>query len=201
MNYLAHLYLAAADDEWQLGAWLGDFVRGDAAGLPWSARVVAGVQHHRALDTWTDAHPLMQQARERAPQALRRYMGIVWDLFLDAWLCARWQQFSTAPLPLFAEQALALLQRHHPTLPQRLQDFAHYARHYQVLGRYHEAAVMDRVLHGVAGRLSRPGPLAQARELWLPQWDWLEQQFAQFFPQAQAWSEAWVQDWHRRRST
>lgn len=200
MNYLAHFYLAVADEEWQLGAWLGDFVRGDTAALVWPERVVAGIQHHRALDTWTDAHPLMQGARERAPPALRRYMGIVWDLFLDAWLCRHWQGFSSAPLEDFAGQALALLQDHHERLPPRLQRFAGYAQRYQVLGRYHEEAVMDQVLQGVAGRLSRPGPLAQARELWLPQQDWLNQQFALFFPQARIWSEAWIRDWQQRQS-
>ena len=90
------------------------------------------------------------------------------------------------------------MERHHDIFPSRLQRFCRYAITHQVLNRYHEPLVMDQVLSGVAGRLSRPGPMANARHLLAPQQDRINAAFAEFFPAAVAWSRQWVEN---RKST
>lgn len=198
MNYLAHLLLADHSEQWQLGALLGDFVRGRASAQQWPADVLAGIEHHRALDSWTDAHSSILNLKQSAPGQLRRYMGIVLDLYLDAWLCRHWADFHHLPLDDFTAGIYHLMARHENWFPERLQRFCRYARKYEVLGRYHEASVMDQVLSGVAGRLSRPGPLADARNLLSDQQAQMDRAFAEFFPAAVVWSDQWVD---KRKST
>lgn len=198
MNHLAHLLLADASEAWQMGALLGDFVRGRPATLDWRAEVIAGIEHHRALDSWTDRHPLIVELKNQAPQGLRRYMGIVLDLFLDGWLCRHWQSFHGQTLAEFVAPVYAMMERHHDQFPLRLQRFCQYAINYQVLSRYHEPKVMDRVLAGVAGRLSQPGPLANARHLLAAHEAQIDDAFAEFFPAAVSWSHQWVA---KRKST
>ena len=192
MNYLAHLLLAAPEEHWRLGALLGDHVKGRAAVAAWPEKVALGITHHRALDYWTDTHPLMRAAREHAPPELRRYMGIVLDVMLDGWLCRHWRDYSAHTLDAFTADAYALLRRHEQHLPPDLRRFTHYAEDLQLFSRYHEPPVMDRVFHGIAQRLSRPGPLAQARPLLVPVQAQLDACFAGFFPQAQQWSAQWI---------
>ncbi|MCG8464666.1 MAG: ACP phosphodiesterase [Xanthomonadales bacterium] len=192
MNYLAHFLLAENNEQWRLGVLLGDVVKGRLDEQTWPALVCDGIQHHRAVDRWTDSHELVDTARELAPKPLRRYMGIVFDLMLDAWLSRHWQDWHDRPLAQFSADLYALMNRHHPQLPARLQRFSRYAQEYQVLSRYHEDAVMDRVLAGVASRLSRPGPLSDARRLLAPNQKQLDACFARFWPQAVHWSGQWV---------
>lgn len=192
MNHLAHQLLAGGDEQWRLGALLGDFVKGRDVAWRWPAAIAAGIEQHRALDAWTDQHPLIRAARQRAPQELRRYMGIVLDLMLDAWLSRHWADYCAQPLDEFAAEVYQLMRRHQAQFPERLRRFSAYAQHYQLLQRYGEAEVMDQVLAGVAQRLSRPGPLHRARVLLLPQQVFLDATFAEFFPAARRWSDQWV---------
>lgn len=198
MNYLAHFLLAEDDEQWRLGVLLGDSVKGRLEGQAWSGAVRDGIQHHRAVDRWTDSHEMVDAVRDLAPKTLRRYMGIVFDLMLDAWLSRHWQQWHGQSLTHFSAELYQLMERHYENLPERLQRFSRYARTHQVLSRYHDDAVMDRVLSGVAGRLSRPGPLSEARRLLAPQQAQMDEYFARFWPEAVRWSGQWVAE---RRAT
>ena len=42
-----------------------------------------GVQLHRAIDAYTDSHPVIEQLRRDLPTHLRRYAGILIDLSFD----------------------------------------------------------------------------------------------------------------------
>lgn len=191
MNHLAHVLLAGENDEWRLGALLGDFVKGRDGPEQWPAAVAASIRMHRALDTWTDGHPRVVALRQQAPSELRRYMGIAVDVYFDHLLSRQWALYCPTPLPLYAQRVYALLDEHYGSLPPGLQRFSHYARRYDVLARYGETAIIDQVFAGIAGRLSRSGPLARARPLLTPLKDQLESVFAEFFPAAVAWAASW----------
>ena len=81
MNYLAHAALAEPSDEARLGALLGDFARGlDEAALPEATRYA--LLEHRALDRWFDAREDVRAARAWFPPELRRFAGILIDVFV-----------------------------------------------------------------------------------------------------------------------
>ncbi len=94
MNFLAHLHLAEAAPESVLGNLLGDFVKG----YPWDDRfprsVWKGIVEHRAVDAFTDAHPEWQKSRALLPKRLRRFAGIVVDIYYDHFLHRNWERFS-----------------------------------------------------------------------------------------------------------
>ncbi|MDN5863131.1 MAG: ACP phosphodiesterase, partial [Salinisphaera sp.] len=114
MNYLAHLYLAQRTGTSAAGALLGDFVRGRlAGGLP--ADVETGIRLHRRVDTYTDSHPEVVAARRSFDPPLRRYAGILIDLYFDHILACRWPQWHPDPLPEFAADCAAKLRAAWPT--------------------------------------------------------------------------------------
>lgn len=100
MNYLAHLHLGGQRPEELLGSLYGDFVKGPLQG-EFRPGIESGIQLHRSIDAFTDAHPLVGQALSRFTHTRRRYAGIVLDVFFDHCLARDW-----GTMPMYRWSAL-----------------------------------------------------------------------------------------------
>jgi len=192
MNHLAHLLLAGNDPELQLGALLGDHVRGDVAASGYSVRVCDGIVLHRKIDVWTDQHVSVAQARSLFQPPLRRYAGIMLDVYFDHLLSRAWTTHCELSLAAFNARTLALLQQQQALLPSSLQRFHDYARATNVLARYAETAMLQQVFIGIGHRLSRANPLPQALPALLHHDDQLQALFNVFWPQLQQRCADWL---------
>ncbi|RZK26682.1 MAG: DUF479 domain-containing protein, partial [Hymenobacter sp.] len=110
MNFLAHLYLAGpeAAAPTYAGHLLGQFIADSVPGRQlagYQPEVQAGIRMHRAIDTFTDQHPVVRRstARLRAAGA-GKYAGVVADVFYDHFLAANFQEFSAESLPAFTQR-------------------------------------------------------------------------------------------------
>ncbi|HEY5719280.1 MAG TPA: ACP phosphodiesterase [Gammaproteobacteria bacterium] len=160
MNYLAHFHLASGSADLQLGGWLGDFVKGRLEEAAYRPGVVAGIRLHRRLDSCTDAHPAFRRSRARCGPALRRYAGILVDLFYDHLLARGWREHVGGDLGEFNRAVYRLLAAEAEGLPPRARQVAAAMTHDDWLGAYREPAGLRRALAGMARRLRRPVPLA-----------------------------------------
>ncbi len=80
MNFLAHGWLArGGSDDFLYGNLIADGVKGVELDA-WGEEVAGGIRHHRRVDAYVDAHPVVREARARAPSPQRRYAGIALDL-------------------------------------------------------------------------------------------------------------------------
>jgi len=188
MNHLAHLLLAGDDPELQLGALLGDHVRGDVAACGYSDSVRHGIMQHRKIDVWTDQHALMREARSLFQAPLRRYAGILLDVYCDHLLSRSWATHCAISLDDFNLRTLALLQQQHAALPASLQRFHRYARSTNVLARYAEPGMLQQVFVGIGRRLQRANPLASALPVLQHHDATLQSLFSAFWPQLQDYS-------------
>lgn len=188
MNYLAHLHLGGDAPAQLLGSLYGDFVKGPLKGQ-WPQAVEQAIRLHRRIDVFTDAHPLVEQARARFPGARRRFSGMVLDVFFDHCLALHWAEFSAQPLPDFTARVYRVLAAE-PVLPERLALIAPRMAAQDWLGSYRDFAVLEQVLQGLQRRLSRPqgldGALVELEQLYLP----LTDDFRAFYPQLQAFVSA-----------
>ena len=158
MNYLAHAWLARQSDDAILGAILGDFVFGQSILQAWPAPIRAEIVRHRRIDQYTDAHPAVVAARSLFDDAgLRRYAGIVLDVYFDHCLARDWSRWSDAPLRDFAARVYRVLHARHDELPPRLQAIAPRMAAHDWLGSYAQRGNVDHAVHGIATRLSRNG--------------------------------------------
>ncbi|MGB5965432.1 MAG: ACP phosphodiesterase [Sulfurimonadaceae bacterium] len=57
-----------------------------------------GVRLHRFIDTYTDAHPIVKQSKERISPERRRFSAILIDIFYDHFLAIHWEQYSSNSL-------------------------------------------------------------------------------------------------------
>jgi acyl carrier protein phosphodiesterase len=184
MNWLAHLLLAAdARPLRMVGNLAGDFVRGvDIATLDPELR--RGIEDHRAVDRFTDAHDAVLLARTRLTPALGRYAEVALDLWFDHLVARSWSRWRAhEPLPAFEARVASALDAHRERLPTALAEFGPRLVGDGLLGSYVETSGIERALRGVSRRARRqPNPLAQAAAAMREESAALERAFDAFFP-------------------
>lgn len=81
MNYLAHSFLTFTDGQ-IVGQFLEDFIRNrDRFSFP--KGIQDGITMHRAIDTFTDAHPAIHEAKKVFAPLVRLYAGAFVDVSMD----------------------------------------------------------------------------------------------------------------------
>ncbi len=200
MNYLAHLYLAEQSREGLLGSLLGDFVKGRLDDR-FPETVGRGIALHRAIDSFTDAHPLHLASRNRIGRQRRRYAGIIVDVCYDHFLCKHWTDYSSESLACFSARVYGILQEHRDDLPGRLRRIAPHMIADDWLGSYSDLANVGRALDGIAQRIVRSNPLAGALTEIEANYAALDDDFRRFFPELQAQSRQILSVLVRARKT
>ncbi|MGB3269438.1 MAG: ACP phosphodiesterase [Rhodanobacter sp.] len=192
MNHLAHVLLAGDDEALQLGGMLGDFVRGEPDPAQFPARVIRGIRLHRAIDSYTDGHPAVLDAKASLPPPYRRYAGIVLDMWFDHLLARDFSRWSAQPLAEYSLHLRQLLQRRDALLPPALRRFGAYMEANDLPAGYADRAVLGRALAGIGQRLTRANPLDTALPVLRQHETALQQSFEAFFPELQAFAQRWI---------
>jgi acyl carrier protein phosphodiesterase len=193
MNYLAHAFLSRATPDLLIGGLLGDFVKGHAGLQQYGPGVRAGILLHRAIDRYTDAHPIVRASCALISPARRRFAGILVDVFYDHFLARHWQRYTAQPLEDFTRQVYATLAPHTASFPERLQRILPRMAADDWLASYAEIESVDAAVHGIARRFQRyprAAVLADGVQELLHHYDALEQQFLEFFPALLGFVEA-----------
>jgi acyl carrier protein phosphodiesterase len=125
MNFLAHIYLSGTNDAVKIGNFMADSIRGhryDA--YPTDLR--KGILLHRAIDSFTDAHPVYRQSKHRLHVKYGHYSGVIMDIFYDHFLAKNWAQYSPIALEQYAHTFYTLLTDHLDTLTDRVKGMLPY---------------------------------------------------------------------------
>ena len=190
MNVLAHALAARAAGQSPVDQILGDFVKGDPA-TRYAGPPLEGIVLHRALDRFTDQHPITLRSRRRVAPAYRRYAGVLTDLYYDHFLARHFAVFEPQPLADFARECYAECQRRAPGLPPDMQRFIRYMLEHDLLVRYAEADVIEDVLRRMAGRLRRRNELAAAASQLRHDYAGFEADTLAFMPAMLAYARDW----------
>jgi acyl carrier protein phosphodiesterase len=190
VNFLAHFHLAWPDEGLVAGGLEGDYYKGPLPGeLP--EQLERGVKLHRAIDAYTDQHPMVKDLREQFPADLRRYAGILIDLCFDHYLSTHWEQFSDTPLPEFTGEVYAVLTRNRQNMSNAArQMLAHMVEH-DILGLYRDWETVPRSAARIGQRFKRYNPLTDVDRGLEPLRVTMEQAFLDFYPDLRAFSGNW----------
>jgi acyl carrier protein phosphodiesterase len=181
MNFLAHLYLAQPGAAGLIGSLMGDFVKGPLAGR-YPQPLASALMHHRRIDSFTDAHPVVGNSRNRIAQPHRRFAGILVDMFYDHFLARDWTRWSSEPLEAFTARVYAALDEHRALLPERLQHIAPRMAQTDWLASYRRLSAVDFALDRMGERLKRGNALRGAARELTANYALLEADFEAFFP-------------------
>ena len=187
MNYLAHLLLAQREAKTLLGALMGDFRKHvDVRELP--EAILRGMEHHRAVDRYTDSHPLVRNLKSLFSQQRRRYAGIIIDISFDHFLSRHWQLFSAEHRSEFIDYVYDCLRQCRTSMPPRMQQAMHYMIQEDWLGSYVELAGVESSLNRLSRRIRFQNNLHGAIEEVAENYSGLERGFLEFFPQLQLYA-------------
>lgn len=181
MNYLAHLYLAEDSPESLIGNLLGDFVKGRSIDT-YCDEIKKGIQLHQKVDIYTDSHPVFRESKKLISSVNRRYAGILIDVFYDHFLAKNWLSYSSISLKEFTVRTYQVLQQNEAILPDSLKKVLPNLINRDVLMSYVEIRGIKNALKGISLRLKRENNLGSASEELLVNYEQLQLNFFEFFP-------------------
>jgi acyl carrier protein phosphodiesterase len=183
MNLLAHLHLSDHRPvAVAAGNLLADYLRRLNAAPP-DADFAEGVRLHRAIDAYTDSHPVLRAARAGFAPPWRRLGGVIIDVACDYFLSRDWSRYSSVPLRAHVDARLAAIQRYLQAYPTPLRFLLDRARAEEWLLAYGTRDGLQLTF----GRIARRSPAAAAlrgaeREIERQQ-VMLQAAFDEFYPQ------------------
>ena len=188
MNYLAHAYLAESSDEFLIGSFIGDFVKG-SVGESYSSEMTKGIRFHRQVDVFADAHHLSRTSRNLFSHQRRRYAGIILDICYDHFLSKHWSNYTNTELAGFIDRIYALLEHYRRNLPEKLQVVLPRMFKQNWLACYHTLEGVDKTLNRIAKRITRENSLSGSIGEIKDNYQQLETNFLYFFPDLLAFAE------------
>jgi acyl carrier protein phosphodiesterase len=181
MNWLAHLHLSEPDAAFRVGNLLPDMVsRRGLANLP--GDFLPGVRRHYRIDAWTDAHPLVRSGFARFQPPVRRFAGILTDMFFDHFLSVDWERYSETPLPEFISEVYASFDSLSHHIPEEAKPVLERMREQDWLGSYGSRRGIESILHLMSHRLRRPVDLTLAMPVLEEHYEAIRADFHSFFP-------------------
>ncbi|USD66968.1 ACP phosphodiesterase [Vibrio sp. SCSIO 43136] len=188
MNFLAHLHIAEHSNSSLLGNLLGDFVKGDPD-KQYPATISQGIRLHRFVDSYTDTHPIVKQAKLCFPSELRRFAPIALDMFWDHCLASDWQRYHQGTLSDFCDYAYEQT-RTELTLPARYTQVSDAMWQGRWLESYAHFDNMSYALSRMAMRSPRMGALANTSHYLHSHYHHLTELFTALYPEILAAAKA-----------
>lgn len=189
MNHLAHLFLAQPGEDSLIGNIAGDFVKGPLHDR-FTPGIRAGIQAHRAIDAFTDAHPSVAAFRRVLIPEHGHYARVIADVFFDHFLALTFEEWSGETLEAFVARTFAILDRRIDELPGRLRVVYPYMRDDGWLFSYREIDGIRTALFHLSRRIARPVRLDESVHHLTDSRAELEARFRVFFPDVVAFARA-----------
>lgn len=120
MNFLAHIYLSGDNDLIKIGNFMADGIRGKQFET-FPLEIQKGIILHRAIDTYTDAHPIFRQSTKKLHEKYHHYAGVIIDVFYDHFLAKNWKTYSDENLEDFVKKFYDSLTDNHNVLTEKTQ--------------------------------------------------------------------------------
>ncbi|OGX86916.1 acyl carrier protein phosphodiesterase [Hymenobacter glacialis] len=190
MNFLAHLFLSGSPGAARYAdVLLGNFIADSVPGKQlekYPPNVQIGIRLHRAIDTYTDQHPVVRRATQRLRTAgYGKYAGVISDMFLDHFLARHFGNYTPEILADFAQRIYRQLTARQQEMPLRVQHFLPYMVTHNWLLSYAELESITRALGGLSRRAS-PGSGMETAVVELgANYAAYEADFLEYFPQLQ----------------
>jgi acyl carrier protein phosphodiesterase len=151
MNFLAHAYLSFGQPELITGNMISDFVKGKRR-YDYPNEIQRGIELHRRIDTFTDAHIATNAAKDIFRKDYRLYSGPIVDVVFDHFLANDDDIFSESSLKIFTENIYEVLEKNSQFLPLRFISVLSYMKADNWLYNYRNKEGVRKSLKGLIRR-------------------------------------------------
>ena len=194
MNFLAHFLLGSQKEEYILGNFLGDFVKGHDY-EKYNFEVKKGILMHREIDSFADTHPDFIKTKRVIFHRYRHYAGVIVDVYYDFFLSKNWEKYSDIPLETFIANTYDVLSKYETVMPFSAQVAFKYMQQGDWLTRYTNYDGVSRTFLAMSKHIKRKSGMETAIEELLLFEKAFDEDFQRFFPAIQnkikEWSEAY----------
>ena len=188
MNFLAHIHLSGENEFIKIGNFMADGVRGKQyENFP--PAIQKGILLHRAIDTFTDAHPIFRQSTKRLHARYHHYAGVIVDMYYDHFLAKNWSNYHPENLDLYANTFYQSLLDNHTLLTTKTQNILPYMMEYNWLVSYQSISGLERILSQMDHRTKNQSLMRFATEELITYYDEFETEFSLFYKEVQLFSK------------
>lgn len=192
MNFLAHLYLSGDNDHVKLGNFIGDFVKGRNLNEQFPPGIARGIRLHRAIDEYTDSHPIVKKSKDRLRPTYRHYAPVIVDVFYDHFLARNWTMYSDVTLADYAETTYGLVIKNKEILPERFMNMMKYMMQGNWLVHYATTDGIHQALSGMSRRSRFDSKMDQSVNDLKIYYEEFKNEFSGFFPELKDYCAAWL---------
>ncbi|MFD2518505.1 acyl carrier protein phosphodiesterase [Salinimicrobium flavum] len=193
MNFLAHIYLSGTNEDLIIGNFIADSIKGKKY-LNYPAGIQKGILLHRAIDSFTDTHPVVRNSTSRLHKNYGHYSPVIIDIFYDHFLAANWEEYSNVALEDYIAGFYRLLQKNFSILPAPIQRFMPYMVEENWLLSYSSITGISKILHQMNLRTKKRSKMDEAvnelREFYAE----FGQDFKTFFPELLEYSQQKIKE-------
>lgn len=180
MNFLAHIYLSGDNDLIKIGNFMADGIRGKHFET-YPIDVQKGIILHRAIDTFTDAHPIFRQSTKKLHEKYHHYAGVIVDVFYDHFLAKNWNTYSDEKLEEFVARFYQSLHDNHNILSERTKGMMPYMIEHNWLVSYQTIEGINRILTQMDQRTKNESKMRFASQELTEYYEEFEAHFSEFF--------------------
>lgn len=180
MNFLAHIYLSGDNDLVKIGNFMADGIRGKQF-EKYPLKIQKGIILHRAIDTFTDAHPVFRQSTKRLHPNYHHYAGVIVDVFYDFFLAKNWNKYSDEKLEDFAARFYQSLSDNKSVLSERTLMLMPYMIEQNWLVSYQTVEGINRILTQMDRRTKNLSKMRFATNELSEFYSEFENEFTKFF--------------------
>lgn len=169
-----------------MGNYVGDFVKGrltDAKTAHWNPEYVLGLKLHRSIDSFTDTHPDVLQAKDVAAVTQGKLAGIVMDIYFDYFLAKNFEQYHSEPLWVYAHRMYSLIEKNEHLIPETMVPMVRSMIRQDWLTTYATLDGIDLTLNRLSRRAEFLSPIAGAVSDLRAHEDFYHSKFLSFFPE------------------
>lgn len=184
MNFLAHIYLSGDNDLIKIGNFMADGIRGKQyENFPLD--IQKGIILHRAIDTYTDAHPIFRQSTKRLHENYHHYAGVIVDVFYDHFLAKNWSSYSNEKLENYVANFYKSLEKNIDVLSDKTKNFMPYMIQHNWLVSYQTVEGITKILTQMDSRTNNQSKMRLAKTELIKFYSEFENEFTLFFKDVQ----------------
>jgi acyl carrier protein phosphodiesterase len=189
MNYLAHAYLSFGRPAIITGNMISDYVKGKKQ-FDYPPEIQKGIRLHRAIDEFTDTHPVTQELKAFFRPQYRLYSGAFADVVYDHFLANDTDEFpSDNILKQFTGSIYDVLEKDLEKLPASFQQAFPYMKQYDWLYNYRHRWGMEKSFGGLVRRSAYLTESSIAFNLFNENYIAMESCYKAFFPSLKSFAK------------